>query len=298
MHFQPHQKKQVGFLVIFFSFVFGVAIAMSVLNQQASRKKLNNFVSSQDSKQTFNGVETNATVVSIDTQKYFFSVRYDFNPAGQYADPATGNPIVDITIIVGSEKMQFQAGIPMNGKIINIFIQQGLTNSYPLDEYFTDFSVQAYAGKFRLPTQLSLGGSVMGYSLSFNSENVTALDGTLAIGAIKAERGLTTKFFSVFIVICMWLLSCSVFTLACTVWFSDGKIEPPTIGLSAALLFAMPAIRNTQPGVPSIGCTIDTAGFLWNMFLVLTACLMLMWNYIAKYTGGKSAPPKARDLLA
>lgn len=56
------------------------------------------------------------------------------------------------------------------------------------------------------------------------------------------------------------------------------------------MLFALPAIRNTQPGIPDIGCTADLAGFMWVMFLVMISTVMMMWNYIFKY--GKDKVPE------
>lgn len=54
------------------------------------------------------------------------------------------------------------------------------------------------------------------------------------------------------------------FALACSVWIRHRKVEPPTIAVNAALLFALPALRNTQPGVPPVGALIDVCGFFWN----------------------------------
>ena len=65
----------------------------------------------------------------------------------------------------------------------------------------------------------------------------------------------------------MWVLSLTITTLASTLWFRDRKVEPGTIGIATGLLFALPAIRNTQSGAPIIGCTSDTSGFFWNMAL-------------------------------
>ncbi len=69
----------------------------------------------------------------------------------------------------------------------------------------------------------------------------------------------------------MWVLSLTILTLAVTLWFRERKVEPGTIGISTGLLFALPAIRNTQPGAPIIGCIADTSGFFWNMALVALA---------------------------
>ena len=50
--------------------------------------------------------------------------------------------------------------------------------------------------------------------------------------------------------------------------------------IQCAVLFAIPQLRNVQPGIPSIGCASDTVGFFWNMALIAVALLLLMWNYI------------------
>jgi hypothetical protein len=48
---------------------------------------------------------------------------------------------------------------------------------------------------------------------------------------------------------------------------------PPTIGFSIGLLFALPAMRNTQPEVPPIGVAVDVLGFFWNMSITaLVGC--------------------------
>jgi Domain of unknown function (DUF4436) len=147
--------------------------------------------------------------------------------------------------------------------------------------------------------EVALTGALQGFNIAFTAVESQNSDGAFVLATvtfnltkISARRSATTIFFSIFIVVCMWLLSMTAFILAFTLWFRHRKVEPPTIGFVASLLFALPAIRNTQPGVPGIGCTIDVSGFLWNMFLVLVASLLLMWNYIIKYTKEK-APTKS-----
>ena len=43
---------------------------------------------------------------------------------------------------------------------------------------------------------------------------------------------------------------------------------PPTIGLTVAMMFALPSLRNVQPDVPMIGSAVDVLGFFWNMSIV------------------------------
>ncbi|KAJ3337013.1 hypothetical protein HDU91_001595, partial [Kappamyces sp. JEL0680] len=99
---------------------------------------------------------------------------------------------------------------------------------------------------------------------------------------LSGQRSFTVQFFSLFIVVAMWVVSMAVFILATTLWLRDRKVEPPTIGVCAAFLFALPAIRNSQPGAPPIGATVDLAGFFWNLGLVLISVTLMMTNYVKK----------------
>ena len=97
----------------------------------------------------------------------------------------------------------------------------------------------------------------------------------------------------------MWALSLIALTLTVTLWFRDRKVEPPTISITTALLFALPAVRNTQPGAPVIGCTADVAGFFWNMALLSISAFLLMLNYIVKYQREKPLSlPTTESLLS
>lgn len=40
-------------------------------------------------------------------------------------------------------------------------------------------------------------------------------------------------------------------------------VPPPVIALFATMLFALPSVRNLQPGVPPIGASVDIIGFYW-----------------------------------
>lgn len=46
------------------------------------------------------------------------------------------------------------------------------------------------------------------------------------------------------------------------------------------MLFALPNIRSTQPGLPPIGCTADIMGFFWNIFLVAIAGISLLATFV------------------
>jgi hypothetical protein len=143
-----------------------------------------------------------------------------------------------------------------------------------------------------LKAEVGINSAVIGFR--FDSSVPLEIGDTVSCN-VKGTRSHTTILFSVFIALSMWILSLTTFILAFTLCYRQRKVEPPTIAVACALLFALPAIRNIQPGAPTIGVTIDTVGFMWNMILVLSACVMLMWNYILKYKKDPTERYEERD---
>nr|KAJ3420561.1 hypothetical protein HK105_005533 [Polyrhizophydium stewartii] len=104
---------------------------------------------------------------------------------------------------------------------------------------------------------------------------------------IVFQRYWPSRFFSIFVFCIQWILSVIALILSTTLWFRNRKVEPPTIGVIASLLFALPAIRSAQPGAPPVGCTLDVAGYFWNLGLAALSMMLLMINYIVRYTREK-----------
>ncbi|ORY04923.1 hypothetical protein K493DRAFT_311177, partial [Basidiobolus meristosporus CBS 931.73] len=97
-------------------------------------------------------------------------------------------------------------------------------------------------------------------------------------------RSATTKGFSICVVILMWALSLGLGTVAFQIVFLRREIQPPVIALGVSMLFSLPALRNTQPGVPGIGCATDIIGFFWNMLLVAISSIGIIWTYSITWT--------------
>ena len=76
-----------------------------------------------------------------------------------------------------------------------------------------------------MPLALEFYGANQGWSIE--SEIDTQV-GELALSMYFSRSG-TTKFFSIFIVVLMWLLSLSLLTLSITLWVRKRRVEPPTI---------------------------------------------------------------------
>lgn len=54
------------------------------------------------------------------------------------------------------------------------------------------------------------------------------------------------------------------------------------LSLSISLIFGLPALRNTQPGVPGVGVLGDYVSFIWASLLVSLSAIALAWAWIFK----------------
>jgi len=52
-------------------------------------------------------------------------------------------------------------------------------------------------------------------------------------------------------------------------------VSAPLLAMPIILIFALPALRNVQPGVPAVGAYCDVVGFFWNIGLVSMAAVAI-----------------------
>ncbi|KAI8910270.1 hypothetical protein EDD86DRAFT_246655 [Gorgonomyces haynaldii] len=232
------------------------------------------------------------TVLSMETLTQLSNWRIDIVPYGTLR--AGDGFATAINLTIGSQKIAVQ---PNTADIFVNFqqsVKQGLgfQNNYPLDNYTMAASFSASNSQGSLPIGFLEPKILQGWSID---SSVSDRSNGARVLTVNLTRSMTTILYSILILIIMWILSLTIFILSVTLWFRERKVEPPTIAVSAALLFALPAIRNTQPGAPTIGITADTAGFFWAMILVSCSTFLLMLNYIVKYKREKPKSPESKD---
>ena len=93
---------------------------------------------------------------------------------------------------------------------------------------------------------------------------------------LEISRATTAKFFSGFIMTAMWLLTLAVVILVVNVVTGRRKIEVSMFSFLGALLFAFPALRNSQPGTPPIGTLSDFIAFFWVEVLIALSLITIL----------------------
>ncbi|KAL3900678.1 MAG: hypothetical protein SGCHY_001171 [Lobulomycetales sp.] len=246
----------------------------------------------------FNGIAVFAKISTIDIQRFSYTIQFNQFPRGIYqdtSDPLSRNiPTVPVTINYGSRSVSFLAGREMPPQDVSFTVDSGDFHNFPFDTFEHSFLVTvergARANNGQINTTVnsvnvtvSLSAGLQGFSFINSVQDSGTENFPAETVIISFTRSFTTRFFSVFVILTMWVLSLLILALAASVYLRDRKVEPPTIAFVTGMLFALPAVRNVQPGVPGIGSTADVMGFFWNMMMVALAACLLLVNYIRKY---------------
>jgi Domain of unknown function (DUF4436) len=93
--------------------------------------------------------------------------------------------------------------------------------------------------------------------------------------------------FACSIMLMMWIVSLLAVLMALMYWRIGHVPELGVIGLMTTLLFAFPAIRNSQPGVPPVGTLGDFLSFFWAESLVIIALAITWINFLRRYSKPK-----------
>ncbi|KNC96613.1 uncharacterized protein SPPG_08196 [Spizellomyces punctatus DAOM BR117] len=260
---------------------------------------------------SLNVVFASMTLASFDVLKATATYRFDFVALGDFSEDPTVDrprPKYDLNFTIpGVTSMTFAKGKAMQRQDVTIGLT-GDVNDYPFDTQ--ESAVITLEGVFRnttaganatvavVPIVAEASGSSQGFRIDFPPDLAcagTLADGTPAqiIASAKISRTFTTQFFSVMVSILLWILSLLVISISLNIVMRGRKVEPPVIAFSAAILFAIPGVRNAQPGIPPIGSNVDVVGFFWNISLCAVGVTMLLGRYFyLATTTPDPAPPK------
>ncbi|CAO3614526.1 unnamed protein product [Cunninghamella blakesleeana] len=181
----------------------------------------------------------------------------------------------------------------VNGELKNITSTTLVTNwnfpvtldgdngAYPFDQYIQPIFFQFYPGETftgGITVNVVAFGAQSGWDVKFT---VDYDDGLYTINP-TVTRNVATKGFSLFVITISWVLTLCQLFISCQAVLRNR----PTITLlsvPAALLFALPNLRNVQPGVPPVGIYLDFAGFFWNMVIVALSLITSSILYIFQF---------------
>ena len=282
-------------LILICSLAVSLAIILSIYSHNANAQEP--YSPSPDTAVAPKGlVEVKMTVIGVDPIKNELETRLQFDLKGIYKKGPT-YPAQDLLMTVNGANVEdseisFKEGKPMIVPALKFNLVKGKINNYPFDTHIAKVAISldplASIGKkfapFELnpvPLEFKFNADVPGFDISYkpleeNSSIFIYID-------VSATRSLPVKFFALVIIVIMWVLSIMALLLALKVMKSGKLPEVGMLSWTAVMLFAFPAIRNAQPGVPPVGTASDFLSFFWTEIIVVVALVIIGSCWLKRY---------------
>jgi hypothetical protein len=301
---EPTKSKKPLFVGLVLLLIFAGAYIFVLTKYKSEGENRAAWLEPDTQKAGENRIDVKGRIVSADPMKGDILVRFEFTPHGNLASGEGGALARDLDLYIasatGKNVHEFKKGKRMNPVEAVIEIYEGEPMDYPFDTHTAElrfFFEPAAAkggeggGNEAIPMAVSLGGSVAGLQINTeyikkDSEHDEENTPDHALIEINLQRASTAMFFSIFIMVAMWALAFGVICLVFRVFAGHRKIEISMFSFLGALLFAFPALRNSQPGTPPIGTLSDFLAFFWAEVIIALSLLSVVLRWIIRGPGG------------
>jgi hypothetical protein len=157
-------------------------------------------------------------------------------------------------------------------------LNKGSVTHYPLDAYQARFDVQLLEGKssLRLPVRVTMWEGVLGYKLHTTSQPGPPYD-------VELTTAITRSGAFVLFALCaygaMIMLACCALAIGILTFIDVRRPEATLVGALAAIVFALPVVRNALPGSPPLGVGADLWVFLWTELAAVLALALQVFKW-------------------
>jgi len=269
------------------------ALGILIVAQIATFVSRNNTESAGSEVRTYLGVsdsssedyiQVNARVLEVQPVAGTQQVRLTIAPHGSFAnrDGSLKQTInLDADGYVGGSINLSGGEIPPPVQLV--LDLDGDLSQYPFDSYASALQVRltrvvknadgsgTTKSEEPVPTRLAVSAKQHDWAVT-SSEAEAWEDGAISVG-LGASRGGAMRAFALFELLVMVALALIAVAMTYTTLITGRPLEFSMFVWLGAMLFALPAVRNTMPGVPGVGTVLDYAGFFWCLIAV-AACLI------------------------
>ncbi|KAL1917927.1 uncharacterized protein VTP21DRAFT_3761 [Calcarisporiella thermophila] len=196
--------------------------------------------------------------------------------------------IPNLHIIINGNIIILNSTFPILGIDQEAGFDNGTSSNYPYDKYELTYIEAAYAintaGDFVfLPVDINITSVQQSFRFqaeeSSDTKNSSPEQNEFWVElTIKVKQTTFTKWFSIFIAVLMWLITLVAAVVSYQIVIFGRVSALEDVAVLAALLFALPSVRKTMPGVPSkVGTLLDMLGFIWNI-AILSICVIVAFS--------------------
>lgn len=132
-----------------------------------------------------------------------------------------------------------------------------------------------------VPISLDMKASIPGFK--FTGESVRSDLKEITLIQLNLQRAQNVIVVSVGIQLMMLMLALSILAMVIygTIQGKESALIP--LSISATLIFGLPALRNTQPGIPPLGVFSDYISYLWAESIVAICTITAIWTWISRH---------------
>ncbi|KAG1142958.1 hypothetical protein G6F37_007226 [Rhizopus arrhizus] len=248
-----------------------------------------------------------ATVLNVNFSDKKYTVNFAIQPNGTLANEY-GQLNQQLTLKFSSFQIyHFESSEMINSIQVTFNYEDGNQIDYPFDIYVGNLEVSAFYmndTSKSIPITCHLDARITSFHfmpmikhqsfLENNDENEPFVSDKISL-KISTGRSTTTLVFSIFICILMWLLSLLMGLFAYQVVFQKRKADAHGCMIGITTLFALPAIRSAQPGIPDVGTVSDILGFYWNIAIIACSSIAVIIFWVIRWSESLSLGQNSRN---
>ena len=240
-------------------------------------------------------VQIRMQITGIDPVKGDVTLRLNPEPKGKLLGPDEYTVTKDITIYTnsttGKSEQNFSKGKRMNPFEMTVDMYDGNVMEYPYDKFHSEMNIYVTtqekdsAGNMAtipvpMVKETDFYSSIQGYRI-LDVKEKNQEDGYSEI-EFNIQRTASVKMFSRFMMILMWFMTLAVVLVIASIIIRKRKIEYSMFAFLSAMLFALPALRNVQPFIPTIGCLSDYVSFFWAEAIVAAGLIVMVFTWLKR----------------
>ncbi len=234
------------------------------------------------------GVTAAVDPVAVNAQTNIVSLQMTFGTLGDLAD-ANGRLTKNLRIVVdswtGSKELKFPMGTVLSPSNVDLGLTGELAQ-YPFDTHEGGGFISADTYEKNADGSLT---SIDTVPVSINVTNgVNGWDTTVDVEQPPAStsfdltftRAFSTQVFALMLLVLAVMLAAATVIVAFLVASQRRRAEIGLMSWTAALLFALPALRTFMPNSPPIGAAIDMYVYLWVMAGAIAAAIIMIVSWV------------------
>ncbi len=229
---------------------------------------------------------------SVDARRNVAAVHLVFEDQGSGLIDDDGRLSENVRITVGSSAGLSETIFPEGtalGQLDTSLALVGEEADYPFDRHRGVITVVAdtyvlkptgaLASTGTVPIGMNGQGGVNGWDTTLNltegmAESVSA--------SVTYDRAFSTQVFALLIIFLAGVLALMALAVGLLVQAGKRPAEAALLSWTAALLFALPALRSYLPNGPAVGASIDIYAYLWILVAAGFAAVMVILGWSAQ----------------